>query len=44
MLIITTIYFDIITETECDYLDHSADIDDIDARLQRIQDMMKGGI
>ncbi|XP_067938779.1 centrosomal protein CCDC61-like isoform X2 [Watersipora subatra] len=27
-----------------DYLDHSADIDDIDARLQRIQDMMKGGI
>ena len=33
-----------ITDAETDYHNRSADIDDIDARLQRIQEMMKNGI
>ena len=33
-----------ISDAETDYHNRSADIDDIDARLQRIQEMMKNGI
>ena len=33
-----------ITDAETDFHNRSADIDDIDARLQRIQEMMKNGI
>ena len=32
------------SDAESDYHNRSADIDDIDARLQRIQEMMKNGI
>ena len=32
------------SDAETDYHNRSADIDDIDARLQRIQEMMKNGI